>query len=283
MFWLMELDLLSLKGSAVSVVGSGVSTGSSMPLGSHSSFCGVRRASSFRSCFKWPSQHKCSVASSLLVPGIISGASVPCPACAAGKKLARYVLVWILSHCSDLCGLPQPPKLTLCVGACVHLTQFTEVHPLRRSLVCALVLAGCHILCHRACVHLFQLSELAVSRASVELFRLTGCPTLYLGFICTCSFLPALFVWSYLFFQLSQEGCVYCTAKSVCLLYWHPSPSFVPAVCGTSDTFGYLGLPFVLQGLCALVGFVCTVGLSAVSNSAGFICHATWRPGVFCS
>jgi len=50
-FWLMELDLLSLKGSAVSSSRFWSIYGFSMPLGSHSSFCGVRRVY-FRSSFK---------------------------------------------------------------------------------------------------------------------------------------------------------------------------------------------------------------------------------------
>ena len=41
MFWLMELDLLSLKGSAVSSSRFWSVYGFSMPLGSRSSFCSV--------------------------------------------------------------------------------------------------------------------------------------------------------------------------------------------------------------------------------------------------
>ena len=50
-FWLMELDLFSLRGSAVSNSKFWSIYGLSMPLGSHSSFCGVRRVY-FRSSFK---------------------------------------------------------------------------------------------------------------------------------------------------------------------------------------------------------------------------------------
>ena len=50
-FWLMELDLLSLKGSAVSNSRFWSIYGFRMPLGSHSSFCGVRRVY-FCSSFK---------------------------------------------------------------------------------------------------------------------------------------------------------------------------------------------------------------------------------------
>ena len=50
-FWLMELDLISLKGSAVSSSKFWSVCGFSMPLGSHSSFHGVR-CMYFCSCFK---------------------------------------------------------------------------------------------------------------------------------------------------------------------------------------------------------------------------------------
>ena len=49
-FWLMELDLLSLKGSAVSSCRFWSIYGFSMPLGSHSSFCGVQFSSVAQSC-----------------------------------------------------------------------------------------------------------------------------------------------------------------------------------------------------------------------------------------
>ena len=50
-FWLMELDLVSLKGSAESSGRFWNVYGFSMPLGSRSSFPGVRRVY-FCSCFK---------------------------------------------------------------------------------------------------------------------------------------------------------------------------------------------------------------------------------------
>jgi len=74
-FWLMELDLLSLKGSAVSSSRFWSVFGFSMLLGSRSGFCGVRCVY-FRSS-QSDSQRNCSAASPLLVPGIIAGASVP--------------------------------------------------------------------------------------------------------------------------------------------------------------------------------------------------------------
>ena len=50
-FWLMELALISLKGSAVSSSTFWRVYGFSMPLGSPSSFCGVRQVY-IHSCFQ---------------------------------------------------------------------------------------------------------------------------------------------------------------------------------------------------------------------------------------
>ena len=50
-FWPVELDLISLKGSAESNSSFWSVYGFSMPFGSHSSFRGVRRTY-FHSCFK---------------------------------------------------------------------------------------------------------------------------------------------------------------------------------------------------------------------------------------
>ena len=50
-FWLMELDLITLKGSAESSSSFWSVYGFSMPFGSCSSFHGVRRTY-FHSCFK---------------------------------------------------------------------------------------------------------------------------------------------------------------------------------------------------------------------------------------
>lgn len=48
----------------------------------------------------------------------------PCPAQRCWRKLARKVLVWILLHCGDLCGLLSAPWAhPLSCGACVHLSQ----------------------------------------------------------------------------------------------------------------------------------------------------------------
>ena len=73
--WLMELELLALKGSVVSSSRFRSVYGFSMPLGSGSAFSVGAPVSAAAS--KWRSQHTCSAASPLLGPGIIAGASVP--------------------------------------------------------------------------------------------------------------------------------------------------------------------------------------------------------------
>lgn len=76
MFCLMELDLLSLKGSAVSSSRFWSVYGFSIPLGSHSSFHDFRHVYS-TAASKWPSQHICSATRLLLAYSIIASASVP--------------------------------------------------------------------------------------------------------------------------------------------------------------------------------------------------------------
>ena len=72
----MELDLISLKSSAVSSSGFWSVYGLSMPLGSRSSFHGVRSVY-FHSCFKAALSAKLQCRQSLPVPGTSAGASVP--------------------------------------------------------------------------------------------------------------------------------------------------------------------------------------------------------------
>ena len=83
--WLLQLDLFSLKGSAVSIVGFGVSMGSGYLWAVVLAFV-VLGASIPTAASEGPSQLICSAASPLLVPGIIAGASVPLfrPALLAG-------------------------------------------------------------------------------------------------------------------------------------------------------------------------------------------------------
>ena len=88
MFWLMELDLLSLKGSAVSSSRFWSVFGFSMLLGSRSGFCGVRCVY-FRSSFKVT----LSVTAVQPVPYLSLGSLLvhlfPCPTLRCWQKLAR--------------------------------------------------------------------------------------------------------------------------------------------------------------------------------------------------
>ena len=83
--WLLELDLVSLKGRAVSIVGFGVSMGSGCLWAVVLAFV-VLGASISAAASEGPSQHICSAASPLLAPGIFAGAYVPLshPALLAG-------------------------------------------------------------------------------------------------------------------------------------------------------------------------------------------------------
>ena len=131
---------------------------------------------------EWPSQHICSAASPLLVVGSLPVLLFPCPAICCWQKLGRKVLVWILLHRGDLCGLPSAPRAhPLSRGACVHLSQLPR-----------------HTLCHGACVPLFWLPRPALCFAGLvctcfsspswplhrrdyaHLFPLTTCQSLYL-------------------------------------------------------------------------------------------------------
>ena len=85
---------------------------------------------------EWLSQHNCSAASPLLVPGIIAGASVPYPALRCWRKLARQAFVQTLCIAGTCVGFPQPCKLTLWVAELCALDSVPEAHPL-----CALVSA----------------------------------------------------------------------------------------------------------------------------------------------
>ena len=73
-FWLRQLDFLSLKGGAASSFG--VSMGSVCLSAVALAFAALG-ASISTAASERPSQHICSAASRLLVRGIIAGASVP--------------------------------------------------------------------------------------------------------------------------------------------------------------------------------------------------------------
>ena len=79
-FWLMELDLVSLKGSAVFNSKFWGVYRFSMSLGSPSGF-GSLDTSISTVASNFPCQHIFTAARHLLVPGIIAGASVPLSHC----------------------------------------------------------------------------------------------------------------------------------------------------------------------------------------------------------
>ena len=87
-FWSMKLDLVSLKGSAVSSSRFGLSMGSGF-LWAVLLALAVLDTSISAAASKWPSQYIITAASPLLVPGIIPGASVPHPTLHCWPKLAR--------------------------------------------------------------------------------------------------------------------------------------------------------------------------------------------------
>ena len=145
---------------------------------------------------KWLSQRNCRAASLLLVPGIIAGASVPltCPTLLA--KTCQVGTCGSFPIAATCVGLPQAPKLTLCVVGLCALVSAPRVHTLR----------------HGACVHLFQLP--------VPAFCVSE-------FTCICFvLLPALFVQGFIFSSFRCAGRVVCAAQ-VCMppLFQHPSPA----------------------------------------------------------
>ena len=94
LFWLMELDLVSLKGSAESSSRFWGVSGFNMSFDSPSGF-GNEDTSIFTALSKWPSQHIFTATSPRLVPEIFSGTAVP-PVlpCTAGWSLLSRGLCW---------------------------------------------------------------------------------------------------------------------------------------------------------------------------------------------
>ena len=169
-FWLMELDLIPLKSSAVSSRDFEVPMGSAclwtVPLA-----LAVLDASISTATSKWLSQHICTAAHPLLGPGITAGASVPqsCPALlgrgfcssflgssavpSASQRLVRPSLspLSLPSLSQSWTARISAPGCSLHLGAYVHSFQLTHL--------CALV-AEVHALCCGACVFIFWLPRL---------------------------------------------------------------------------------------------------------------------------
>ena len=191
---------------------------------------------------KWLFQHNCKAVSPLLVPGIIAGASVPltCPTmlaktCQVGACLDPSVLhqlVW---------GSLSPLSSPLCHGPCVHLFQLPRLVSAQWGQ-CGLVSAPC--------AHPLRLG------VYVHLFRLTACTLCPGGY--------------FFLFLLCLEGPVHCPSlydsplsapqfrplHRLCLSVWAHPLCYALARFVCPITLGYLGLPSVLQGLCALAGCV---------------------------
>ena len=145
---LMELDLASLKGSAVSSSRFWSVCAFSMPLGSRSSFHGVRYMY-FCRCFKVTSAYMqchqpptCPWDHEMVL-------LIPCPALWCWLKLVRKVLVWMFScafYITVTCvGFPLAPELTLCVTGLVCTCFGSPGLPF--ASLCALILAPMHALC----------------------------------------------------------------------------------------------------------------------------------------
>ena len=144
---------------------------------------------------EWPSQHICSAASPLLVVGSLPVLLFPCPAICCWQKLGRKVLVWILLHRGDLCGLPSAPRAhPLSRGACVHLSQLPR-----------------HTLCRGACVPLCRLPwhTLCVAGLVCPCFGSRGLPFASRGW---CALVSA-----------SQAGL--CIAGIMCICFLSPPAS----------------------------------------------------------
>ena len=193
----------------------------------------------------------------------------PVPPCTAGGSLLGRCLCGSFCFSVTCVGFPQPPKRILCVaGLCTLDSQF-----LRPTLCVARLVYPCFSSRCGLCVAGLVWTCLGCLCSPSALGGLCAVVSIH----CLHSFSQGLFVLS------AVPGGLCVLPKSVCLpSIGTPVPPFVPAVCLASDT----RLPGL--ALCAArvvrTGWVCLhwLRLSAVSNSAGFICHATWRPGVFC-
>ena len=175
---------------------------------------------------------------------------------------------------ASLSPLSSPSVLR---GLCT-LDPVPEVHPLRCSLVCTcLGFQGTH----SASPGLRALVSALLAGHSV-----TGLVWNCFGSLCLpstswalCALVSSHCLHSLprgLFVLSAVPGGLCVLPKFVCLPLSAPQSLPLCQLFVCPVTRGYLGLPSVLQRLCALVGFVCCVKLSWV------YLHATWRPGVFC-
>ena len=122
-FWLMQLDLVSLKGSEVSSRRFWGVYGFSMSLGSPSGFGSVRHVY-FHSCIKVALSAYLHCRQPPTCPWNLCQCFCSLvPPCTAGQSLLGRGLLWTSSQCPDpvLCimetcvGFSHPPELALCV------------------------------------------------------------------------------------------------------------------------------------------------------------------------
>ena len=233
MFWLLELDLVSLKGSSVfSSRFWRVQYGFSMPLSSPSSFSGVGGVyiqsgfkvalSAYLQCCQPPTcpWDHCWCFCSPVLP------------CTAGRNLLGSCLCGsfcVVVTCVHPSALEFPLRIMELVCTCLS----SRGPPSRLRGLCALVsVPKVHLLCRGACVHLFHLTAYTLSHRGLFVL-LSAVP----GGLCT---LPK-------FVYLPSIGT--------------PVPPFRQQIV----TLGYLGLAPVWQGLCVLSGFVCCPTLGSLS------------------
>ena len=231
MFWLLELDLVTLKGSAVfSNRFWRVRYGFSMLLGSPSSFCGVVRIY-IQSSFKVALSAYLQCQQPPACPWDHCWCfCFPVLPCTAGRNLLGRCLC--VSFCVVVtCVCPSALELTLCIMGLVCTCLSSRGPPsASRGLYTSLSSRG----------------PPSVSRCFCAL----------VSSYCLQSLSPGLFV------LLAVSGGLCALPKFVYL------PSIrtpVPPFHQQFVTRGYLGLPSVLQGLCMLAGFVCYPTLGSLS------------------
>ena len=273
----MELDLISLKGNAVSSSSYGGVYGFSMSLGSPSGFGSVRHVyfhSHFKvvlleylHCCQPPTcpLNLCQCFCSLVLPctarqsllgrglcGPFLGSPRPCPL-----------------HCRDLCGLPSALwTLPLCHGACLHLSW-----PPRPSLWVTGLLCIClsspgplsaswglyalvsdhqtQPLCHGACVLVVLACQPTLyvvgagggeGRAGVFFFHLPVLTLCTLRFVCTAEVCMPWLSWAH---PLCHEGCVCWSGLYAVRLL---APRALQSAAGASVGFSQFPKPAVSSG-----------------------------------
>ena len=249
MFWLMELDLLSLKGRAVC----GSLCGSSMYLGSPSGPSSVRHLY-FHSCFKVALSARLHCRQPLTCPGNHCYASVAlyhpallAEACWVGVCVDLSLAPHLCPLCrGDFCGLPSAPGAHPAVlrGSCA-LVSASWARPLRHGLV-----GTC----------LGSLGPFSASQACVRLSGLSG-PILCVTGLCALVWAPRA--------HPLRHGLVRACLGS-------PGPSSASPPCGHLS--GLPGPILCITGLCALV--CACLGSPGPSSASRACVHLSGLPGL---